>query len=183
MYTRFFLVLVFGAAAGSALAAGCGTSVDTTPPGASGGAGQSSTGWSTSTSTWQSTAHDGGTGSLPDYVDPGCPDAGPAQTNFECDPYNQDDGQCPPGHGCYIWVDYPVDPCEQEVYGALCIPVGAGQQGDSCASAQDCGAGFCCVVSGEGNQCIQLCPLEGASSCPPGLICEPIDVEGFGGCL
>jgi hypothetical protein len=48
---------------------------------------------------------------------------------------------------------------------------------------QDCGAGFVCVVSGSGNQCIQLCPLTGKDGCAPGLSCEPIDVEGFGGCL
>jgi hypothetical protein len=118
-----------------------------------------------------------------EYVDPGCPDAPPPIQDFSCDPYNQGNGDCGPGEGCYIYVDYPDEPCGQEVYGALCIPSGPGVQGDSCTGAQACAAGYCCVVTGSGTQCVKLCPLEGEDDCPPGLVCEPIDVEGFGGCL
>ncbi len=46
---------------------------------------------------------------LPDYVDPGCPDAGPPFTDFSCDPYAQGNGDCFPGEGCYIFVDYPPE--------------------------------------------------------------------------
>ena len=60
---------------------------------------------------------------------------------------------------------------------------GTGQQGAGCQGGQACAAGFACVVSGSGDQCVQLCELQGGSSCPPGLVCEPIDVKGFGGCL
>jgi hypothetical protein len=123
-----------------------------------------------------------GPDALPDYVDPGCPDATPIE-DFECDPYKQFGGDCPLGEGCYIFVQYPTEPCGKEIYGAFCQPAGPGKQGDPCAGGRDCGAGFVCVVSGSGNQCIKLCKLSGDDGCPPGLVCEPIDVEGFGGCL
>jgi len=113
------------------------------------------------------------------YVDPGCPDAGPPVMMFECDPYAQD---CPPNQGCYIFTQNPTDPCGQEIYGATCAPAGNGKQGAPCDGA-GCAAGFTCTVTGSGNQCIQLCQLEGSSSCPDGLVCQPIDVLGFGGCL
>ena len=120
---------------------------------------------------------------LSDYVDPGCPDKPPPIYDFQCDPYSQQNGDCQPGEGCYIYVQYPSEPCGQEIYGALCAPEGPGSQGSDCGGAQDCSGGFCCVVSGSGNQCVQLCPLNGPDGCPSGLVCEPIDVEGFGGCL
>ena len=120
---------------------------------------------------------------FPDYEDPGCPDQPPPLYDFTCDPYDQDNGDCLLGEGCYIFVQYPPDPCGQEIYGAYCYPQGGGSQGDPCGGGQDCGAGYVCVVSGSGNQCIQLCHLTGPDGCPPGLVCEPIDVEGFGGCI
>ncbi len=120
---------------------------------------------------------------LPDYVDPGCPDAPPAATDFQCDPYNQQSGDCAPGEGCYIYVQYPQDACEQEVYGAYCAAAGPGFQGDPCGGGPDCGAGLVCVITGFGTQCVQLCPLSGVSGCPDGLSCEAIDVQGFGGCF
>jgi hypothetical protein len=30
---------------------------------------------------------------------------------------------------------------------------------------------------------VELCALTGDMACPAGLVCEPIDVMGFGGCL
>ena len=117
-----------------------------------------------------------------DYADPGCPDAGAPVQDLQCDPYHQANGDCPPDQGCYIYVQYPPDACTQEVYGAACGPAGVATQGQSCE--QDiCAPGFVCVVSGEGVQCVALCNLSGEDGCPPGLVCEPIDVEGFGGCL
>ena len=120
---------------------------------------------------------------LSDYTDPGCPDQPPPAYDFQCDPYHQGNGDCGYNEACYIYVTYPMEPCGQETYGALCYSEGMGEQGDPCGGAQDCGGGFCCVVSGSGNQCVQLCQLTGSDGCPPGLVCEPIDVEGFGGCL
>ncbi len=126
---------------------------------------------------------DAGPDALTEFIDPGCKDKPPPIEDFQCDPNNQNNGDCLPGEGCYIYVDYPEDPCGQEIYGALCVPEGFGQQGDPCFGAQDCAGGFACVVTGSGTQCVELCPLQGADGCPSGLVCEPIDVEGFGGCL
>src|SRR5690606_4964526 len=56
-------------------------------------------------------------GGLPDYVDPGCMNQPPPIEDFACDPYNQLNGDCLAGEGCYIYVNYPTTPCGQEVYG------------------------------------------------------------------
>jgi hypothetical protein len=182
MRKRFLLVLIgftcpLAAAASGALG-GCTTVVEVAPPpgtggrdgghlddGAGGGAGG------------------GPIDAQPDYVDPGCPDAGAPMTMFACDPYNQNNGDCPAGQGCYIFTDPPQTPCGQEVYGAECDAQGPGAQGAPCDGSNGCAAGFTCVVSGSGNQCVQLCELQGATGCPGGLVCQPIDVQGFGGCL
>lgn len=126
---------------------------------------------------------DGGTDAFPDYVDPGCPNKPPPIYDLQCDPYVQGNGDCFFDEGCYIYVEYPPDPCGQEIYGAVCVPAGTGQQGDPCGGPQSCGPGLACVITGSGTQCVTLCPLEGADNCPQGMVCEPIDVEGFGGCL
>jgi hypothetical protein len=185
MRFRFFLVAVGLAVPPAALAFGCGTSVveESASPGKDAGraarthAGGGGAGGGETTSPL-----DGGHDAFEDYVDPGCPEAGPKIQELDCDPYKQNSGDCPPGQGCYIFVQYPADPCSQEVYGAKCEPAGMGQQGDPCGQSL-CAPGFACVVSGEGNQCVELCQLQGEAGCPPGLVCEPIDVEGFGGCL
>lgn len=186
MRARFFLlsaILALSATAGGAVAAGCGPSVVQTATGGAGGTGgEGGTSWQSSSSSGG--GFDGGPAdALPDYVDPGCPDAGPPIQDYQCDPYHQFNGDCMPGDGCYIYVSYPSEPCGQETYGSVCSPMGPGTQSSPCNGAQDCGAGFVCVVSGSGNQCVQLCQLQGISGCPAGLMCEPIDVEGFGGCL
>jgi len=119
----------------------------------------------------------GGTGGT--YVDPGCPDAAPPPPVKDCDPFGPN--TCKAGEACYPFVQYPTKPCEQEIFGALCAPVGSGKQGDPCG-ASNCAGGFVCVVTGQGTECVQLCDLFGAAKCPPGLFCVPIDVEGIGGC-
>ena len=152
------------------------------PPGSTGGGGAGTA--HTSTGTQSTTGgKDGGKDAFPDYTDPGCPNAPPPIQDFQCDPYHQGNGDCPPTEGCYIYVQYPSEPCGQETYGAFCQVAGPGQQGDACQGAQACGAGLACVVTGSGTQCVNLCPLTGPSGCPSGFVCEPIDVEGFGGCL
>ncbi len=183
---KLFLVLstlALGPALAAGAITGCSNVVlqEETASGEGGGGG----GDGGNTTTTGAGAHkpDGGKDAFDDYVDPGCPDAGPPIVDFQCDPYDQFNGDCAPGEGCYIYVEYPSEPCGQEIYGAVCAPQGFGQQGDGCNGALDCGAGFVCVVTGGGNQCVELCPLVGEDGCPPGLVCEPIDVEGFGGCL
>jgi hypothetical protein len=168
-----------------ALAAGCDNTVviDDDDDGGGGGFGGAG-GWEPATGTAHGGA-DGGKDALDEYEDPGCPDAEPPPTEFHCDPFNQNNGDCGPGEGCYIFVQYPEPGtvCGQEIYGAICALAGFGGQGDPCGGAQDCQGGFVCVVTGAGNQCVKLCPLTGNDGCPSGLVCEPIDVEGFGGCL
>ncbi|WP_437766980.1 hypothetical protein WMF27_21630 [Sorangium sp. So ce281] len=165
---------------GLGLAVGCGQTVIVDDPSAGGG-GRGEAGAPPSA--------DGGGGSDPgrdpleEYEDPGCPDTGPPITDFACDPYDQSSGFCAPGEGCFIYVQYPDEPCGQEIYGAYCAPAGPGRQGDPCSGGSQCGAGFACVVTGSGTQCVELCALSGDHSCDPGFVCEPIDVAGMGGCL
>jgi hypothetical protein len=143
--------------------------------------------------------HDGGTDSRTDshvdshadsgtdterdtYIDPGCPDAPLPPTDFKCDPFKT--GSCPAGEACYPYVTYPTEPCEHERYGSLCYKAGKGKQGDPCGGGGDfCAAGFVCVVSGSGNQCVQMCKTGSPGVCPDGFVCSPIDVPGIGGCL
>lgn len=185
--TRFFLCVVGALFAPAALvfgaSAGCDNKVIVPGQGGDGGGGGDSTStlpWTTSTTTG---GGDAGSDALDEVVDPECKDKPPPLEDFQCNPNQQGNGDCFQGEGCYIYVQYPEDPCGQEIYGAVCLPEGAGQQGDFCGGATDCGAGLACVVTGSGTQCVELCPLEGPSGCPSGLVCEPIDVEGFGGCL
>jgi hypothetical protein len=161
----------------------CDTNV-IVPDGDSGGGGNGG-----STSVFNPTTGGGGEGAttgpgpLEDVVDPGCENKPPPLESFVCNPEAQENGDCFPGEGCYIFVQYPDDPCGQEIYGSMCLPEGPGVQGSFCGGAQDCGGGLACVVTGSGTQCVTLCPLVGPSDCPSGLVCEPIDVDGFGGCL
>jgi|HubBroStandDraft_6_1064221.scaffolds.fasta_scaffold381149_2 hypothetical protein len=162
----------------AALASGCGPSVASTPPGGGGGGNGGSGGQGGGFG-----MGGGADGGLADYTDPGCPDAGPKTTMFTCDAYHQDDGECAPGQGCYVFVEYPTTPCSGEIYGSECGLAGPGMEGDPCGSSTDCAAGFTCVVSGQGDQCVQLCDPSGNDDCPSGDVCQPIDVLGFGGCL
>lgn len=117
---------------------------------------------------------------LPEYTDPGCPDAPPPKEEYECDPNGKPTG-CGDGEACYPFVMYPSGPCQQETYGAQCVSPGSGGQGDPCSDG--CKANHVCVVSGQGTQCIQMCDLSAAVPCPDGLVCEPVDVPGIGGCI
>jgi hypothetical protein len=152
-------------------------------PGSTGGSGGSGGDFPTGSSSSTGGKKDAGKDAFPDYTEPTCPSKPPPIQDYQCDPYHQGNGDCQSSEGCYIFVDYPSDPCGQETYGSLCMPAGAGQQGDPCQGAQSCGPGLVCVVTGSGTQCVELCSLTGPSGCPSGLVCEPIDVEGFGGCL
>jgi hypothetical protein len=77
---------------------------------------------------------------------------------------------------------YPNGPCEVESFGTVCAPAGSGTQGDSCAR-NGCAADHICVSTGRGTRCVRLCDFADNNECAPGLLCLPIDIEGFGGCL
>jgi hypothetical protein len=183
---RAYLILAAALApiAAGGIGSGCGTDIVVVTPPQKGDGGEGGfiflDGGGGTTQPAGGAPNDGG---LPDYDDPGCKDQPPPIEDFTCDPYDQLNGDCSPGEGCYIYVDYPSTPCGQEVYGSFCAAAGTGQQGAPCGGGQDCAPSHVCVITGSGTQCVELCPLSGQDGCPPGLVCEPIDVEGFGGCL
>lgn len=115
------------------------------------------------------------------FVEPGCQEAPERVVQMECDPFSPDEG-CGPGYGCKPFVLYPDAPCEPEIFGAWCEAVGSGVQGDPCNVAL-CAAGFLCVTTGQGTQCAELCAPSEPKSCPVGLICASIDIEGIGTCF
>lgn len=121
---------------------------------------------------------------LSDYVDPGCPDMEPPPPEYECDPLADVSG-CDPGFACYPWLDRPYgDGCDFEVFGSSCLPPGSGTQGQRCGNDYGwCAAQYICVVGASiGARCARLCNPSGPNTCPNGLICGLVDVEGFGVC-
>jgi hypothetical protein len=132
----------------------------------------------------------GGTSSVPrdaafdEYADPGCPDAGPPAQVNECDAFALAP-TCPVGEACYPFVDHPFGAgCGAQSFGTVCMFAGTGHQGDVCGDgAADCAGGFVCVVGSQpGKRCVQLCKMSDLHSCPPGMICGELDVEGYGVC-
>ena len=119
----------------------------------------------------------------PPFVEPGCPPVNEPPTINECDPLASVSG-CPVGESCFPYVDYPAGPCDVEHYGTICFAAGRGTQGESCVN-EGCAADHICVSTGRGTQCARLCGLDANAPrvCAPGLLCLPIDIEGFGGCL
>jgi hypothetical protein len=117
------------------------------------------------------------------FEEPGCPPRDEEPIMMDCDPFAAT-AQCEEGMSCFPFVSYPSGPCEVERFGAMCLPAGSGTQGDSC-SRERCAADHICVSTGRGTQCALLCALTSGSAnvCAPGLLCMPIDIEGFGGCL
>ncbi|HKO89555.1 MAG TPA: hypothetical protein VJU61_00290 [Polyangiaceae bacterium] len=117
------------------------------------------------------------------FEDPGCPPVPPAPARNDCDPLAEPSG-CGESQSCFPFVIYPEGPCEVEQYGTMCLLAGPGTQGDAC-SRQGCAAGHICVLTGRGTQCARVCSFaDGAPEvCAPGLLCQPIDIEGFGSCL
>jgi hypothetical protein len=112
------------------------------------------------------------------YVDPACPPAMKIQGPRQCDPFAQSNGQCPQGYRCVPSVQY-ADKCRTETIGTDCELAGTGRQGDDCSVA-DCASGFVCVTAGSGFQCAALCQLTAiGDTCSSGLICSPLDVDGF----
>jgi hypothetical protein len=185
MSGRFWAVCVLGS--GFALLH-CGGTVVTVPAeqgngGASGHAGAFSRAGSSSVAGHggQAVARDAG---FDEYVDPGCPDAAPPPEKNECDVFATT-STCPPGEGCFPFVDHPFGTgCGVQTFGTACMPTGSGRQGDLCGDdGVQCAAGFLCVVGSQpGKRCVQLCRMTEPSTCPRGLICGELDVEGYGVC-
>lgn len=119
---------------------------------------------------------------LAEYHDDPCPDVSPI-IDKQCDPLNPSNGDCAPGMGCYPYVNYPRQACEPETYGAMCMVAGRGGQYSACDGPMSCAPGFVCVITGAGDVCIRLCPLDKRQWCPDGMVCEAIDVLGYGGCI
>ena len=125
---------------------------------------------------------DGGPDSPP-FKEPDCPDVEPPPPVIECDPFASQTG-CRFDQGCYPFVEYPTGRCSSERFGTLCLVAGTAKQGEGCED-RSCAPGFLCVVgSAPGARCVELCDVFGDNRCPPGLVCEPIDIQqGFGGCI
>lgn len=120
----------------------------------------------------------------PPFVEPTCPDTPRPPPTVECDAFApQGASGCPKGQGCFPFVQYPDGACDSEQYGAMCAPAGTGTQGTACDGATSCSAGFACVISGSGTQCVKLCELTKSGTCPDGFVCEPVDVPGYGACF
>jgi hypothetical protein len=119
----------------------------------------------------------------PPFEEPGCPPVEMRPPINECDPLAPVSG-CASGESCFPYVEYPSGPCDVERFGTFCVVAGPGTQGESCAR-EACAADHICVSTGRGTQCARLCSLgTGAPDvCAPGLLCLPIDIDGFGGCL
>ncbi len=117
------------------------------------------------------------------FTDIECPPPPPAEASLACDAFNEPSG-CAEGFACFPTVIYPTGPCEVERFGTVCAPAGEGRHGEQCET-QRCSANHVCVSTGRGTFCVQMCGFEepGATRCPAGLLCQPIDIEGFGGCL
>jgi hypothetical protein len=101
---------------------------------------------------------------------------------MECDPFAATPA-CADGEGCYLLIRYTDGMCGQPQYGTACLPEGSGTQGDVCGNGGECAAGFICVESRLGPQCVHVCDPDRLGSCNDGRVCDRLDVPGFGGCL
>lgn len=154
-------------------------------PGRAGDGGGSGAGFGSSgksgSSGWGGASGSSAVAGAAGYEDPGCPPQEPLPHQNECELFSSWSG-CPTGLSCYPFVQYPTEPCGQELYGTVCAPAGSGRQGDPC-DGEPCADRHVCVITGQGNQCVQMCPLTGDDGCPPGLVCASVDVEGVGACF
>lgn len=115
------------------------------------------------------------------FMDPGCPDVQRMPGPNECDPFAPV-SECDAGERCVPTVEYPDD-CGTERFGTVCAVAGPGIQGDDC-EVESCAARHVCVTTGQGSQCVQLCTRSpGGDDCPAGLVCEPLDVDGYYVCF
>jgi hypothetical protein len=174
------LALVFSAACGGTTQNGDAvTGGGSGSPGTAGSGGGASGNGSAFPFGGSSSLPDGG--GLPDarYTDPGCGSAPVKKVSgaHECDPFAAF-SECGLGARCIPYVRY-ADECQTEEIGTACASSGPGVQGDDCATV-DCAEGFVCVTGGSGFKCAELCRLvPKGDTCHSGLICSPLDVDGF----
>lgn len=119
---------------------------------------------------------------FPVFREDACPDSPAISPPLECDPFVQT--TCPRGQACYPIPPRASDNCHPGRYSALCLFAGLGTQGSPCGDVTDCAAGFICVKSGEGDQCVKLCHTNEFGACADGRVCREVDVtgSGWGGC-
>lgn len=176
--------------------AGCGGSIEHGGPAVDAGSGQGGSSAQAGAGRGGSSSGRGGGGAAsagtgqggrvivdPEPVDTGCPEQDPLPPDNRCDPFTA--GSCAAGLACYPYVDHPEgDGCEQQRYGTVCAPSGAGVQGDLCGDeAGGCAPGFVCVVGQRpGKRCAALCRIGQPNACSGGLLCGDLDVSGFGAC-
>jgi hypothetical protein len=120
---------------------------------------------------------------FPVFREDACPDAPFATPPIECDPFVQGTS-CPLGQGCYPIPPRAMDNCHPGSYSTACLTAGRGMQGAPCAGSSECAAGFVCVITGAGDQCVKLCRPSEIGSCTDGRICRELDLtgSGWGGC-
>jgi hypothetical protein len=119
---------------------------------------------------------------FPVFHEDACADVNAPPPTLECDPFVQ--STCPTGNACYPVPPRASDNCHPGKYSTVCFPAGRGMQGSPCGDGTDCAAGFICVKSGEGDQCVKLCRTDQFNSCADGRVCREVDVtgSGLGGC-
>src|SRR5688500_8351024 len=186
-YCALALALVFGC--GGAVThsngedePGAGTSNPTQA-----GRGGSAAGGSTSVAGMPGRAGAGGKSvDEPEPVQTACPVDELPPPSIARDPYRAGSGDCPPGSGCYPFVEHPAGRgCDARIYGTVCVVAGVGTLGDLCGAAVGdwCAPGFVCVVGQPaGRRGAALCKPGGANQWAGGLICGDLDVSGFGVC-
>jgi hypothetical protein len=118
----------------------------------------------------------------PVYQEDVCSDAPLQVPSIECDPLASN--LCRQGLACYPTPPRGTDDCHPGRYGTSCLRQGRGTQGSPCSNVTDCVAGFMCVKTGAGDQCVKICRLNQYGSCSDGRICREVDVTGseWGGC-
>lgn len=174
-------ILLFG----FTLIPACGGTVgesrrETSQGGATAGQGGDSFGGLTATTGGTSGGASGGVTST--YIDPGCPEQPVPEVYKECEPLGNGE-DCGSGEGCYPITSYPTRTCEPEIFQMLCLPAGRLEQWDTCSTITDCSPGYTCVVSGDGTMCLKMCDPLATVSCPRGLFCDAVDLQGIGICF
>ena len=119
---------------------------------------------------------------FPVFREDACADVRTPPPTLECDPFVQ--STCPPTMACYPIPPQASGNCQPGRYSTLCFPAGRGTQGTPCSDGTECAAGFICVKSGQGDQCVKICRTDEFNSCTDGRVCREVDVtgSGLGGC-